>query len=298
MINLEWLRTFRTVYKTESLTKAAELLNITQPAVSQHIAALENQAAKKLFERKSKGVQPTNYARILNNMIAHSLDDLEEVEESFSKKIFKQKTIIDFGISEHLYKSILSDKLLHLDESFHLKFGEQDKLIKEVEEGTLMAAIIPKVVNTFDTNCHILFKQKLVMVFTPDIDIKEFKKLIKKNKKQAERWLLNQNWFSHRPITPFIKQYWLNIFDKTRPSIVPKIIIPNEYEVLEQLSKSSGVALCYDTNAESFIKYGKLNSFAIKPVVERTISLLVNKIKMDSTLVNKYIELLSGDDNN
>ncbi len=293
MINLEWLRTFRTVYKTESLTRAAEKLMITQPAVSQHIAALEAYAGKKLFERKSNGVKPTNYAKILNNMVANSFDDLEEVESSFNKKSIGLKTIINIGISEHLYKTVLSEKLQVIGDYVHVKFGEQESLIKEVEEGSLMMAIIPQIVNTFDTICYPLFKQKLILVSTRDINIAEFDQLYKENKKLAERWLSKQDWYSHRPITPFIKQYWLDVFDKKRPTIVPKYIIPNEYEALQQLSKGRGMAIALDTNAKPFLDSGELHSSSFAPDVERDLSLLVNKKKEDRNLSQKIIKIFS-----
>jgi hypothetical protein len=41
----------------------------------------------KLFNRKSKGVEPTEYAKLLNNFIK-ALDRLENVENGFQAKAF------------------------------------------------------------------------------------------------------------------------------------------------------------------------------------------------------------------
>ncbi|MFR1983498.1 MAG: LysR family transcriptional regulator [Christensenellaceae bacterium] len=51
MVNLELYRVFYTVAKCGSLTKAAEELYISQPAVSQSIKQLENQLGISLFNR-------------------------------------------------------------------------------------------------------------------------------------------------------------------------------------------------------------------------------------------------------
>jgi hypothetical protein len=51
MVNLEWYRTFKSVYKTE-LFIAADF--ISQPAVSQQMSMLEAHVGYKLFNRKSK----------------------------------------------------------------------------------------------------------------------------------------------------------------------------------------------------------------------------------------------------
>lgn len=57
MVNLELYRVFYTVAKCGSLTKAAEELYISQPAVSQAIKQLENQLGGKLFNRTHKGME-------------------------------------------------------------------------------------------------------------------------------------------------------------------------------------------------------------------------------------------------
>lgn len=59
MVNLELFRVFYTVAKCGSLTKAAEELYISQPAVSQAIKQLENQLGGKLFTRTHKGMELT-----------------------------------------------------------------------------------------------------------------------------------------------------------------------------------------------------------------------------------------------
>ena len=57
MVNLELYRVFYTVAKCGSLTKAAEELYISQPAVSQAIKQLENSIDMVLFIRTAKGVE-------------------------------------------------------------------------------------------------------------------------------------------------------------------------------------------------------------------------------------------------
>lgn len=57
MVNLELYRVFYTVAKCGSLTKAAEELFISQPAVSQAIKQLETQLGGQLFNRTHKGME-------------------------------------------------------------------------------------------------------------------------------------------------------------------------------------------------------------------------------------------------
>lgn len=71
------LRTFVEVYRQRSITSAAKVLNLTQPAVSQHIAGLESAVGKALFERQTHGVVPTSAADELAADIGNKLDAAE-----------------------------------------------------------------------------------------------------------------------------------------------------------------------------------------------------------------------------
>ncbi len=71
------LRTFVEVYRQASLSRAAEELGLTQPAVSNHIASLEAQIERPLFIRHAKGVRPTDIADDLAAQLRDTLDHAE-----------------------------------------------------------------------------------------------------------------------------------------------------------------------------------------------------------------------------
>ena len=77
-MSLQHLRTFVEVFRQRSITGAARNLGLTQPAVSQHIAALEAAIERDLFERHAKGVIPTAAA----DELAASLGDRLDVAEA------------------------------------------------------------------------------------------------------------------------------------------------------------------------------------------------------------------------
>lgn len=293
MINLEWLRTFRTVYKTKSLSKAAELLKISQPTISQHISTLEAHIGQKLFVRKSKGVIETDEGRILNTLIAGSIEELEGVENLITQEDSKIRTIITIGISEHLYKTVLCNQIMKIGEYVHIKFGQKQQLIKDVENGTLLYAIVSECINRFDLICNNLYKQKLVLVGTPDINFREFKKLYTSNFLKAEKWLNKHKWYAHDSAAGFIKLYWLNIFNKKRPNIIPNYIIPNEYEVLFQLSHGKGLTVALNTNVAPFIKDGTLQACEIKEIILRELVIIANKNKTNKETTKRIIDILT-----
>ena len=66
-MELYQLRTFVTVAETGNLTQASERLFTSQPAVSAHVKALEEELEIKLFERTSKGMRLTNDGEALRD---------------------------------------------------------------------------------------------------------------------------------------------------------------------------------------------------------------------------------------
>ena len=258
MVNLEWYRTFKSVYKNGNFSLAAKELFISQPAVSQQISMLEAHVGYKLFNRKSKGVEPTEYAKLLNNLIIEALDRLENVEKGFRSKALDANRLISVGISRHLFQS-LGSKLLSKFDYIDFNFHENDALFELVNTKKLDFAIVTDKYDTFDTVQKKLGEIKQIIVSSMNLDAVDLKKNIKKVDYAAiESWLNEQKWYSHDAGIPHIKLFWLHVFNKKRPSMIPNYIIPSEYEMLEVLSKNTGVTVTWNINAKSFIEEQRL----------------------------------------
>ena len=76
-IDLNLLRLFDTVYATRNVSRAAELLDLTQPAASHGLTRLRLLMKDPLFVRCAGGVQPTPRAERLADAVRGSLGTLE-----------------------------------------------------------------------------------------------------------------------------------------------------------------------------------------------------------------------------
>ena len=61
----EWYRSFLGVLREGSLSGAARALDLTQPTVGRHVAALEAQVGQSLFVRTPAGLLPTRNASLM-----------------------------------------------------------------------------------------------------------------------------------------------------------------------------------------------------------------------------------------
>lgn len=80
-IDLELFRTFKAVFEIGTISGAARVLEVTQPSVTGHLKALEAYAGHPLFERSTRNMKPTLYAKQLYNKVASSLTQLEVAED-------------------------------------------------------------------------------------------------------------------------------------------------------------------------------------------------------------------------
>lgn len=86
MVNLELYRVFYAVAKCGSLTKAAEELYISQPAVSQAIKQLESQLGGTLFNRTHKGVELSeNGGKQIFPIVERALNLFDEAEAKYAE---------------------------------------------------------------------------------------------------------------------------------------------------------------------------------------------------------------------
>ena len=77
-IDLNLLRLFDVVYRTRNVSRAAELLDLTQPAASQGLTRLRTLIQDPLFMRAAGGVQPTPKAQRLAGPVRQALAILEQ----------------------------------------------------------------------------------------------------------------------------------------------------------------------------------------------------------------------------
>lgn len=106
--NLEYYRAFYTVAQTGNVTKAAELLCLSQPAVTRSIHRLEESLACKLFTRVSRGVRLTVEGTALFSHVDSAFKSLSNGERELKRlAAFEAGTLIIGAAETPLYLFLL-----------------------------------------------------------------------------------------------------------------------------------------------------------------------------------------------
>ena len=80
MVNFEYYKIFYFVAKNRNMTRAAEQLYMTQPAITKTIQRLEAQLNTKLFVRSKKGVELTEEAEKLFQQLSPACEQILQIE--------------------------------------------------------------------------------------------------------------------------------------------------------------------------------------------------------------------------
>ena len=140
------METFLEVCKDMNFTKTARRLNLTQPAVSQHIHWLEEAYGARLFSYQGKKMSLTPAGEMLKNSAATMSHDIlllrEKMQESTRKKrelkIGLTLTIAEFEAAKSMAR-YLNDNETY---SMLLSVGNTRELLKELEEGKIDFALV------------------------------------------------------------------------------------------------------------------------------------------------------------
>lgn len=81
-MDIKQLIAFRAVFDNGSVTQAAKILGVTQPAVSAQLARLEESIGFDLFERVAGRLRPTTHGRQFYAEVIRALSMLERLEQS------------------------------------------------------------------------------------------------------------------------------------------------------------------------------------------------------------------------
>lgn len=112
------LRYFLTVVREQSITKASEILHITQPTLSRQLAQMENEVGVKLFDRGTRKITLTNEGILLRRRAEEILQLVDKTE----KELIEQEEQIEGKITIGCGETASVQLLPKLFESFHQKY--------------------------------------------------------------------------------------------------------------------------------------------------------------------------------
>lgn len=258
MVNLEWYRTFKAIYKTGTLTGAAEVLFISQPGVSLHLSSLESYVGYKLFDRTGRKMVPTERGKVLYNFTIEALSKLEEAEKNFQRSTEKHTPTISLGMCFETFQITLEQYISSLPFNVIIRFGDYPEMVDNLEKGILDIIVTPQMVPKASIEYQAFSSETIVIVGGNKTDSSDFAMIAStENKKLVESWLKEQKWYGTTGDMEHLRRFWQLNFNKY-PDFRPNYIVPNLNSIVRCLSSGQGLAVIPDFLCKKELESGQI----------------------------------------
>lgn len=284
--NLTKYKIFLSVAENKSISKAASLLYISQPAVSIAIKKLEENLNTTLFIRKSKGVELTEKGRLLYDSAKKALMMLSDTEKSFrfpfntgslriaSSNILCKHYLIPY-LKEFLY--------LYPNTNVRITCTSSLQAYLMMEECSIDLALVAKPPNLAAGIYHSLGVIEYIFVCTP-----AYREKLNCNNDEifqyANIMLLDKDNVSRKHINAYY----------AKNNIIPLHILEvNEMDMLIEFAKMGiGVSCVVKQFVECELKTNCLMEISLSnPIPPREIGFLYNDIQPLNENILKFINL-------
>jgi DNA-binding transcriptional LysR family regulator len=282
MSHLLYLRSFLNVYRHNSISRAADVLHLTQPAVSRHIKVLEGRLGCKLFERLPRGLAATPAANELERKVGSHLDALEAVVGISGGKNEGVAGTIHMGSTSGFTKLLLSGlaPLPQYGIRLDLRSAPPPALVKALADRELDLAVTPARIPHKAIDYDLLYEGRLMLVCAP-----RWRERLPKSATPKGLPLVE----IQGPL-PVLASFWRAEFG-SNPDL-PSVIVPDYQAALDAAAAGTGLAVVPECLCSGMLQTGQLISRNIRAksqvsiyVARSKASIAVDRVRISHQLL-------------
>lgn len=163
------LEAFCKVYELQNFSKAGDMMFLSQPTISSHVANLEVELGVKLFDRLGRKVMPTQAGEVLYRSAIVIFENLKQAKASI--EMLRDKVVGELQVgcstipSHNLMPSLLADFSKRYPQvSFTIHTSDSSEVIKKVAAGDWPVGIVGQKPDVDGLTAEVLFEDETVVV--------------------------------------------------------------------------------------------------------------------------------------
>lgn len=146
-MELRVLRYFLTVAREQNITRAANILHITQPTLSRQLIQLEEELHAQLFIRGKSQISLTEEGMLLRRRAEDIIDLCDKTEKEFANREETISGDIFIGSGETQAMRMMADVMKVFHEqypftNFHMYSGNADDIKEKIDKGLIDLALL------------------------------------------------------------------------------------------------------------------------------------------------------------
>lgn len=259
MIDFEWYRSFLAIYRIGTVTGAAEERGLTQPAVTQHLAALEAAVGAPLFARAGRRMLPTERGKALYTQTAQAVETLEQVSQRLRRRPQETRPLIRLGTPREYFAEVALARLAAMHLSIQVQFGTARTLLDTLQRDDLDLVIATERINLRAIEYRKLAEEHFILVCSAQMQPPIVQPETAEQRATLAGWLLKQAWLSYGSDLPIIRRFWRQLLTQ-RPAIEPVLVIPDLVVIAKAVTLGYGVSVLPDYLCAQAIRDGLLRA--------------------------------------
>ena len=259
------METFLTVCQCMNFTRASEKLNITQPAVSQHIHFLEKHYNTKLFRYEGRKLKLTGAGEILRNASLTMMHDEISMQNQMQKTDEEEE--IRFGatrtVGDVLMGRILERYLRRYpDAKICMIVDNTQELLRKLDEGTIDFALVEGFFQKNEYDHQKYSDENYIAVCAPDYTFNSDKITTDVSVENLfhERLLVREEGSGTREVLERCldaQNFSIHDFDK--------VMEVGSLQTIRELTKAGcGITFLYETAVQDELREGTLKRIPLK----------------------------------
>jgi DNA-binding transcriptional LysR family regulator len=173
MLETKQLKIFKTIVEVGSFTRAGARLNLSQPAISQHIRALEEHLGVPVLLRVGKRARPTPAGEVLLHCAEQVLDKIEDAERLLAEQGMGGGGMVRIGsgdaVCHHLLPPVLKEFVAQFPRvHLQLTSGHTASTLARLMSGELDLGLVTLPVETDRIRITEIGRDELVAITRPD----------------------------------------------------------------------------------------------------------------------------------
>lgn len=273
-MDINQLEVLVTVARERSFSRAAEVLNRTQPAISQAIRRLESEIGEKLFDRSSKDGTLTFAGEVLLGHAKQMLNLRQHAVQAISEMRDLQHGKVTISANEHtvfyLLPVIEEFRKQHPLIKIEVQRGVASRIPKQITAREVELGVISFVPNDDSLRSVSVMSDELVLVVSPNHYLADRTEISIKD-------LGTEIFVAHNAPSPY-RQKVIETFEKHKTRLNIAIELPSLEAIKRLVARGVGVALVPRLTARAEITSGILKELTVKEMkLERKLNIVYRR---------------------
>lgn len=292
-MDIRKIEAFSKVFEHCSFSKAGKALYLSQPTISAHVAALEQELEVQLFDRIGRTVVPTKAGEVLYHH-AQKIFEASELAITELRKLQDRITgKLDLGGSTIPANYIMPEILAKFWQKYpevimDLRIGDSEDIVNQIRDNSLMLGVVGAIFEGQDLHFEPIVRDALVLVMTPGLYAK-YRHLGVEELLRSLPWVLREEGSGTRlAMATSLAKFGIDIH-----SLRAVIVVRNAGAMARCVSAGMGAAITSAITVNAELESGSLISVDLPELkMERSFYVAFNRKRSLFPAAIKLIEYL------